>query len=91
VAKGNVLILGAGIVGTEAAKMAAGLGANVTLLDVDLNRLRYLDTVMPANVTTRFSSPSTIEELLPHADLVALGSPAPLPEPSRALGVVQHP
>jgi hypothetical protein len=42
-------------------------------------------------VTTRFSSPSTIEELLPHADLVALGSPAPLPEPSRALRVVQHP
>jgi len=70
VAKGNVLILGGGIVGTEAAKMAAGLGANVTLLDVDLNRLRFLDTVMPANVTTRFSSPSAIEELLPHADLV---------------------
>lgn len=70
VAKGNVLILGGGIVGTEAAKMAAGLGANVTLLDVDLNRLRYLANVMPANVTMRFSSPSAIEELLPLSDLV---------------------
>lgn len=70
VARGNVLILGGGIVGTEAAKMAAGLGANVTLLDVDLNRLRHLATVLPANVTTRFSSPSTIEELLPLSDLV---------------------
>jgi alanine dehydrogenase len=65
-----VLILGAGIVGTEAAKMAAGLGANVTIMDVNLNRLRYLDTVMPANVSTRFSSDANIEELLPHADLV---------------------
>jgi alanine dehydrogenase len=70
VPKGNVLVLGAGIVGTEAAKMAAGLGANVTIMDVNLNRLRYFDTVMPANVSTRFSSDSNIEELLPHADLV---------------------
>ena len=83
VPRGNVLILGGGIVGTEAAKMAAGLGAHVTMMDVNLERLRYLDTVMPANVSTRFSSPSNIEELLPHADLVIgavliPGSRAPL-------------
>ena len=70
VTKGQVLVLGGGIVGTEAAKMAAGLGAQVTIMDVNLERLRYLDTVMPANVCTRFSSPANIEELLPHADLV---------------------
>ena len=47
----NVVILGGGTVGTEAAKMAAGMGANVTIMDIDLERLRYLDDVMPANVT----------------------------------------
>lgn len=50
--------------------MAAGLGANVTLMDVNLDRLRYLDTVMPPNVSTRFSTPANIAELLPEADLV---------------------
>src|SRR5829696_8622125 len=48
----NVVILGGGIVGYNAAKVAAGLGANVTILDVNLDRLRYLDDVMPRNVTT---------------------------------------
>jgi alanine dehydrogenase len=46
-----VVILGGGVVGTNAAKMAAGLGADVRLLDIDLDRLRYLSDVMPANVT----------------------------------------
>ena len=47
----NVLILGGGVVGTQAAKMAAGLGANVTILDTNLTRLRYLNDTLPANVT----------------------------------------
>ena len=51
----NVVILGGGIVGANAAKVASGLGANVILLDVNLDRLRYLDDVMPRNVTTLYS------------------------------------
>src|SRR5262249_32597731 len=51
----NVVVLGAGVVGANAAKVAAGLGANVVLMDVNLDRLRYLDDVMPANVHTVFS------------------------------------
>ena len=67
---GRVLILGGGIVGTQAAQMAAGLGAMVTILDVNLDRLRYLNDVMPANVVTRFSTEMTIRELIPHMDLI---------------------
>src|SRR5690606_9512482 len=52
----KVMILGGGIVGTHAAKMAAGLGADVTVLDLNLNRLRYLSETMPANVNTFYSS-----------------------------------
>jgi alanine dehydrogenase len=70
VSPGRVLILGGGVVGTQAAKMAAGLGAQVTILDVNLQRLRYLNDVMPANVITRFSSEYNIRELLPLHDLV---------------------
>lgn len=70
VAPANVLILGAGIVGTSAAKIAAGLGANVVLMDINLERLRYLDDVMPANVKTIFSDAYTVREHLPQADLV---------------------
>ena len=66
----NVVILGAGVVGTNAAKVAAGLGANVVLMDVNLERLRYLDDVMPANVTTIFSDPHTVREHLIQADFV---------------------
>ncbi|MCA8957215.1 MAG: alanine dehydrogenase [Planctomycetes bacterium] len=66
----TVMILGAGVVGTNAAKMAAGMGANVLLMDIDLERLRYLDDTMPPNVTTLFSSPLAIREKLPLADLV---------------------
>jgi len=70
VAPANVVILGAGVVGHNAAKVAAGLGANVTLMDVNLDRLRYLDDVMPANVTTIFSDPLTVRDALRDADLV---------------------
>ncbi len=66
----NVLILGAGVVGGNAAKIAAGLGANVYLLDINIDRLRYLDEVMPGNVTTLFSDRHTILELLELCDLV---------------------
>jgi len=70
VAPGRVLILGGGVVGINAAKMAAGLGARVTIMDIDVDRLRYLDDVMPANVTTRFSNRLAIQEELASADLV---------------------
>src|SRR5688572_14952039 len=70
VAPAHVVILGAGVVGTNAAKVAAGLGANVWLMDVNLERLRYLDDVMPANVHTVFSDPHTIRDHLLQADLV---------------------
>src|SRR5690349_16779514 len=52
VAPAHVVVLGGGVVGTNAAKVAAGLGANVMIMDVNLDRLRYLDDVMPANVHT---------------------------------------
>lgn len=66
----NVLVLGGGVVGTQAALMAAGLGAHVTIADISLNRLRYLSEIMPANVDTLMSSPTNIEELLPQTDLI---------------------
>ncbi|HZU38237.1 MAG TPA: alanine dehydrogenase [Gemmataceae bacterium] len=66
----NVVILGGGIVGANAAKVAAGLGANVTILDVNLDRLRYLDDVMPRNVTTLFSDRHNILDSLNRADLL---------------------
>lgn len=70
VAPANVLVLGGGVVGTQAAKMAAGLGAMVTLLDVSLKRLRYLADVMPANVTTMYSNEYTIRTLIKNHDLI---------------------
>ncbi|MEM1135502.1 MAG: alanine dehydrogenase [Bacteroidota bacterium] len=60
----KVLILGGGIVGTQAAKMAAGLGADVTIMDISLQRLRYLDDIMPANVHTMMSNEYNIRELI---------------------------
>lgn len=66
----RVLILGGGIVGSNAAKIAAGLGAQVTILDVDLQRLRYLDDVMPRNVQGIMSDPATIRDLVSTADVV---------------------
>jgi len=65
-----VLVLGAGTVGTHATKIAAGMGANVTIMDINLDRLRYLDDIMPKNVSTIYSSPANIRELLPAVDLV---------------------
>lgn len=70
VSPAKVLILGGGVVGTQAAKMAAGLGAMVTILDVSLKRLRYLADVMPANVTTLYSNEFTIRKLIKDHDLI---------------------
>ncbi|WP_020468368.1 alanine dehydrogenase [Zavarzinella formosa] len=70
VAPATVAVLGGGIVGANAAKIAAGLGANVFILDINLDRLRYLDDVMPPNVTTLFSDRHTILECISRADLV---------------------
>lgn len=66
----KVLVLGGGVVGTQAAKMAAGLGAMVTILDVSLKRLRYLSDVMPANVITMYSNEYTIRRLIKNHDLI---------------------
>lgn len=66
----NVVILGGGVVGTNAAKVAAGLGARVTIMDVNIDRLRYLDDVMPANVYTLYSDAHTIRRYVAQADLV---------------------
>ena len=67
---GKVLILGGGVVGTNAAKMAAGLGARVAIMDIDIERLRYLDDVMPANVHTLFSTRYAIRKQVEDADLI---------------------
>ena len=66
----RVLVLGGGIVGHSAALMAAGLGADVTIADISLPRLRYLEQIMPANVKTLYSSTHNIEAELPYTDLV---------------------
>ncbi len=66
----EVVIVGGGVVGISAAKVAAGLGANVTIMDVNLDRLRYLDDVMPANVHTVFSDRLTLKRLLLTVDLL---------------------
>lgn len=70
VAPANVVVLGGGVVGANAAKVAAGLGANVLILDINLDRLRYLDDVMPPNVTTLFSDRHMILDCISRADLV---------------------
>jgi alanine dehydrogenase len=66
----KVLIIGGGIVGTEAAKMAAGLGADVTIMDVSLKRMRYLDDIMPANVKTMMSNEFNIRQMVQDHDLI---------------------
>lgn len=66
----NVVIIGGGVVGTEAAKMAVGLGAKVTIIDRNLDRLRQLDDIFLSKVQTLASSPYAIEEAISHADLV---------------------
>jgi len=70
VASATVIVIGAGIVGTNAAKMACGLGAKVYLLDINLDRLRYLSDVMPSNCFLLMFSPVTIRKLIKEADLV---------------------
>jgi len=67
---GTVVIIGGGAVGINAAKMACGLGAKVYILDIDLDRLRYLSDVMPNQCVTLMSSPAAIRDVLPEADLV---------------------
>ncbi len=67
---GRVLILGGGVVGTQAAKMAAGLGAEVFILDISLPRLRYLADIMPKNVVTLFSNEYNIRQLITNVDLI---------------------
>ncbi len=68
--KGNVLILGGGVAGTQACKMAVGLGANVTILDISARRLSDLDDLFDGRVQTLYSSPANIEQELKKADLV---------------------
>ncbi len=70
VAPATVLVLGGGVVGTHAAQMACGLGAKVYLLDMNLNRLRYLSEIMPKNCFPMMSSPATVRELVQEADVV---------------------
>lgn len=69
----NVLVLGGGIVGVNAAKMASGMGANVTIMDLSVPRMRHLDDIMPKNVTTIYSTEANIREYLPKMDLVVGG------------------
>jgi alanine dehydrogenase len=70
VSPANIVILGGGVVGANAAKIAAGIGARVTILDINLERLRYLDDVMPKNVITLFSDRVNIRRMLGEADLL---------------------
>jgi alanine dehydrogenase len=66
----NVMVLGGGIVGINSARIAAGMGANVFIFDISANRLRYLDEILPKNITTVFSSEGNIREMIPQMDLV---------------------
>ncbi len=91
----EVLIIGGGVVGMNAAKVAAGLGANVTIMDVDIDRLRYLDDVMPANVHTAFSERLALEKHLTTADLLIgavliPGARCPVLVSREQLSLMQH-
>lgn len=66
----KVLVLGGGIVGVNAAKIAAGMGADTTIMDINMPRLRYLDDVMPRNINTVFSSEANIRAMLPRVDMI---------------------
>ncbi len=66
----DVLVIGGGVVGIHAAKVACGMGANVIILDMNIDRLRYLSEIMPANCQSLMSSPALIRELVKKADLV---------------------
>jgi len=67
---GKVLVLGAGVVGIQAAKMAAGLGAHVTIFDINMKRLRYVNDIMPSHVVTAFSNEYNIRKHIKTADLI---------------------
>src|SRR6188768_2694562 len=69
----KVLKLGGGVVGTNAAKIAAGMGADVTIMDVNIDRLRYLDDVMPTNVRTLVSNEYAIRAIIKETDLIIGG------------------
>lgn len=68
--RAKVMILGGGVAGKAAAQIAAGLGADVTIFDINLERLHYLDDVMPSNVATMYSSSNSITSILPSVDIV---------------------
>jgi alanine dehydrogenase len=83
VSPGNVVILGGGIVGTEAAKIAVGMGAKVTIIDINLDRLSYLETIFGSRVELLYSSAPQIEAVVPDADLLigavlVVGKKAPI-------------
>jgi len=73
VAPGKVLVLGAGVVGIQAAKMASGLGAHVTIMDINMKRLRYVNDVMPPHVVTEFSNEFNIRKHIKTHDLIIGG------------------
>lgn len=73
VTPGKVLVLGAGVVGVQAAKMAAGLGAHVTIMDINMKRLRYVNDVLPNHVITEFSSEYSIRKHIKTHDLIVGG------------------
>ncbi|MEM8763266.1 MAG: alanine dehydrogenase [Bacteroidota bacterium] len=73
VAPGKVLVLGAGTVGIQAAKMAAGLGAHVTILDINMKRLRHVNDIMPSHVVTEFSNEFNIRKHIQDHDLIVGG------------------
>jgi len=68
--RGNIAILGGGVSGINACKMAVGIGADVTILDVDSNRLAYLDDIFGTQITTLYSNDDNIEYVLQQSDLV---------------------
>jgi alanine dehydrogenase len=91
----NVVIIGGGIVGTEAAKMAVGLGAKVTIIDRNLDRLRQLDDIFLSKVQTLASSHFAISEAISHADLVigavlVVGAAAPKLVTREMLSLIPH-
>jgi alanine dehydrogenase len=73
VAPGKVLVLGAGVVGVQAAKMASGLGAHVTIMDINMKRLRYVNDVLPNHVVTAFSNEYSIRQNIKTHDLIIGG------------------
>ena len=82
VPRANVSVIGGGVVGSNAAKLAAGLGAKVNILDIDMDRLRYLDDIMPSNVQTLYSNSYNIHSVIKESDLLigavlVVGSKAP--------------